>query len=152
MKVVFTTGTNGGITLNAVETFRLIGAISRQATTDVNQEVSRYGLDNNLFLYLLRIIENDGITQSDLVNVAHVDKTTLSRALTKLEFLGYIEKKSHPQNKNFKQLFATQKGTGLYNTLFTIENNYVTKALANLSPAELLNLTKALETIQLNLK
>ena len=46
--------------------FRQMGFISRQAMMKMNQEASNYGLDNNLFLLLIRIVENEGMTQSQL--------------------------------------------------------------------------------------
>lgn len=123
--------------MNNTELFRIIGSISRKATTDVNQAVKSYGLDNNLFLYLMRIVENVGITQSDLVKLIKVDKTTLSRALSKLESLKYIKKKPNDENKNFNELYPTQKAKELYKVLHDIENQYIGKALANLTPLEL---------------
>jgi hypothetical protein len=35
--------------MNDIALFRLIGSISRQATTDMNQYAAAYQLDNNLF-------------------------------------------------------------------------------------------------------
>ena len=46
--------------------FRQMGFISRQAMMRMNQEASQYGLDNNLFLILTRIVEHPAIHQSQL--------------------------------------------------------------------------------------
>lgn len=73
--------------------FRQMGFISRQAMMKMNQEASNYGLDNNLFLLLIRIVENEGMTQSQLAEMVQIDKTTLSRSLQKLEDRGLIIKK-----------------------------------------------------------
>ncbi|CZQ96913.1 MarR family winged helix-turn-helix transcriptional regulator [Trichococcus ilyis] len=116
--------------------FRLMGTISRQATTDINQKVAQYGLDNNLFLYLMRIVENEGISQVDLVNTVRVDKTTLSRALKKLETNGFIRKVTNPVNRKFNQLYPTDKAKNTYRTLYSLEKKYISKALVNLSTDE----------------
>ena len=68
--------------------FRQMGFISRQAMMKMNQKASNYGLDNNLFLLLIRIVENEGLSQSQLAELVQIDKTTLSRSLGKLEDRG----------------------------------------------------------------
>ncbi len=141
----------GGEVLNDIDLFRLIGAISRKATTDVNQAVKQYGLDNNLFIYLTRIVENEGITQYDLVNLVKVDKTTLSRALMKLERLDYLFKITSTTNRNYKELYPTQKAKEIYNNLFELENRYANTAIANLTPLERVELRKSLMKISVSL-
>lgn len=137
----------GGITLNEIDLFRMIGSISRKATTDLNQAVKKYGLDNNLFIYLARIVESEGITQYDLTGLTKVDKTTLSRALIKLERLDYIIKITSPTNKNYKEIYPTQKAKNIYHILFDLESSYVNAALVNLTPTERVELIKYLKKI-----
>ncbi|HEX5350957.1 MAG TPA: MarR family transcriptional regulator [Trichococcus sp.] len=127
--------------------FRLMGSLSRQATTDINQKVTQYGLDNNLFLYLMRIVENEGISQVDLVNKVRVDKTTLSRALKKLENKGFIMKTTNPANKKFNQLFSTDEAKDIYRTLYSLEQDYIARALEKLDAAEKISLGKLLTKI-----
>ncbi|KXT81691.1 Transcriptional regulator, MarR family [Streptococcus sp. DD11] len=73
--------------------FRQMGLISRQAMLKMNQQARSCGLDNNLFLLLTRIVENEGLSQSRLAEMVQIDKTTLSRSLGKLEERGLIVKK-----------------------------------------------------------
>jgi len=127
--------------------FRLMGSISRQATTDINQKVAQYGLDNNLFLYLMRIVEQEGISQVELVNKVRVDKTTLSRALKKLESNGFILRTTNPANKKFNQLFPTDKGKAAYKILSWLEQDYIAKAVGKLDAAEKLALGNLLKKI-----
>ncbi|MGX7197987.1 MarR family winged helix-turn-helix transcriptional regulator [Enterococcus olivae] len=131
--------------------FRLIGSISRKATTDMNQLAASYQLDNNLFLYLIRIVENQGISQAELVNLMNVDKTTLSRALKKLEQEDYLLKKSNPENKRFNQLFPTEKTKELYTILSKLEQQYIQTALVSLDHSEKEVLQQLLNKINLSL-
>lgn len=128
-------------------TFRLLGSIARKATTNMNQAVSQYQLDNNLFLYLMRIVEHEGITQSELVKLVQVDKTTLSRALAKLAKVGYITRIQTSENRNYKQLFATPKAQKIYPQLSQLEDSYVNEQLYQLSRAERANLETLLGKI-----
>ncbi|WP_338344238.1 MarR family winged helix-turn-helix transcriptional regulator [Fructobacillus evanidus] len=124
-----------------------MGSISRRATKEMNLAASQYQLENNLFLYLIRIVEHEGLTQSDLAELIQVDKTTLSRALKKLDDRGYIDKVTDAQNKNYKQLYPTQKARGRYEVLAKLERQYIKERLATLSGAELASLNKILNKI-----
>lgn len=126
--------------MNNVDIFRLIGAISRKATTDMNQQMSVFYLENNLFLYLNRIIENEGITQSALADTVKIDKTTLNRSINKLEKNEFIYKKTNEINKKNKLLFPTKKALSIYPQLKKAEENYVEKALSVLTIDELTHL------------
>ncbi|CZQ85388.1 transcriptional regulator marr-type conserved site [Trichococcus palustris] len=136
--------------MNHTNLFRSIGSISRQATTEMNQQVVHFGLDNNLFIYLMRIVEKEGLSQSDLVEEARVDKTTLSRSIKKLEQLGYINKIADATNRKFKRLYATKKGKEVYPELAKLEESYVKNALQNLTSSEakeLINLLSKIDSI-----
>ncbi|MFC4760448.1 MarR family winged helix-turn-helix transcriptional regulator [Fructobacillus durionis] len=116
--------------------FRQMGAISRRAMMMMNHEVQEFGLANNLFLYLVRIVEHEGLTQSELATLIQIDKTTLSRALKKLEDRGYIEKVAGEKNRNFKQLYSTEQGKMIYQKVIQIEHDDVFDKLAALNSEE----------------
>ncbi|USS92245.1 MarR family transcriptional regulator [Fructobacillus americanaquae] len=137
----------GGLSVIELEVFRQMGSIARRATKEMNQAASQYQLENNLFLYLIRIVEHEGLTQSDLAELIQVDKTTLSRSLKKLDNQGYIDKVTAVQNKNYKQLYPTQKARDCYEVLAQLERQYIKKRLATLSASELTNLNKILNKI-----
>ncbi|URZ88127.1 MarR family winged helix-turn-helix transcriptional regulator [Floricoccus penangensis] len=133
--------------MDDIQLFRILGSISRKATTEMNGLVRDLGLDNNLFLYLLRIAENEGLNQVDLSNLLQIDKTTLSRGLKKLEILGYIEKRTDPENKKYKQLFTTIKGNEAAKAVANLESDYVNSSLKELNQADKNKLAKILSNI-----
>lgn len=138
--------------MNDIALFRLMGSISRQATTDMNQDAAAYQLDNNLFLYLIRIVENEGISHSELAQLVKIDKTTLSRALKKLEIENYLIRKTNPMNKKFNQLFPTQKATEIYQTLRALESHYIQQALQHLTMEEKQLLNQLLKKINVSMQ
>ena len=115
--------------------FRQMGIISRQAMMNMNHEASQYNLDNNLFLILIRIVEHEGLNQSQLSHMVKIDKTTLSRSLRKLEEKGFITKKVNSQNKKFKELFPTTKA-------------YIQTVMKDLTSSELFQLEAILNKIE----
>ncbi|WP_288846488.1 MarR family winged helix-turn-helix transcriptional regulator [uncultured Fructobacillus sp.] len=137
----------GSLSVIELEVFRQMGSVSRRATKEMNLAASQYQLENNLFLYLIRIVEHEGLTQSDLAELIQVDKTTLSRSLKKLNDRGYIDKVTDAQNKNYKQLYPTQKARDRYEVLAKLERQYIKGRLATLSATELTDLNKILNKI-----
>ena len=128
--------------------FRQMGFISRQAMMRMNQEASQYGLDNNLFLILTRIVEHPAIHQSQLAELVQIDKTTLSRSLRKLEERGLIVKKTKAQNKKFKELYPTTSALKVYDKLIGFEDRYIQTKLHQLTSSELFQLEHILSKIQ----
>ena len=127
--------------------FRQMGFISRQAMMKMNQKASNYSLDNNLFLLLIRIVENEGLSQSQLAELVQIDKTTLSRSLGKLEDRGLIIKKTKAQNKKFKELYPSSQALKLYDQLIGFENTSASQALQQLTSSELFQLQNILAKI-----
>ncbi|WP_148880928.1 MarR family winged helix-turn-helix transcriptional regulator [Streptococcus sp. Marseille-P7376] len=133
--------------MNYRQLFRQMGAISRQAMMKMNQEASQYGLDNNLFLILTRIVEHPAIHQSQLAELVQIDKTTLSRSLRKLEERGLIVKKTKAQNKKFKELYPTTSALKVYDKLIGFEDRYIQTKLHQLTSSELFQLQNILDKI-----
>ena len=105
------------------EVLREIGVIARALDSISNIEFKEYNLTKGQYLYLVRIFENPGIIQEELADMIKVDKTTLSRALKKLELNGFIIKKSDEKNKKNKKLYTTKKGDEVYQFIKR-ENDY----------------------------
>lgn len=128
--------------------FRQMGIISRQATMNMNHEASQYNLDNNLFLILIRIVEHEGLNQSQLSHMVKIDKTTLSRSLRKLEDKGFITKKVNSKNKKFKELFPTTQALQIYDRLIGFETIYIQSVMKNLTSSEFFQLEAILNKIE----
>ncbi|MDO4666934.1 MAG: MarR family transcriptional regulator [Streptococcus sp.] len=135
--------------MNHRQLFRQMGTISRQAMIKMNQKANAYDLDNNLFLILIRIVENPGLNQTQLAQLIQIDKTTLSRSLQKLEKKELIYKKTNLENKKFKDLFPSQEALKLYDILIGFEDSYIQSVLKQLSSTELAQLQTILEKINL---
>jgi len=100
-----------------------------------------------LFLLLIRIVENEGLSQSQLAEMVQIDKTTLSRSLRKLEERGLIVKKTKAQNKKFKELYPTTSALKVYDKLIGFEDRYIQTKLHQLTSSELFQLQNILDKI-----
>lgn len=96
------------------EILREIGMIARALDSISNIEFKELDLTKGQYLYVVRICENPGIIQEQLLDMIKVDRSTATRALQKLETNGFIEKKDDPHNRKNKKLFSTEKGETVY--------------------------------------
>lgn len=130
---------------------RDIGIISRALDSISNIEFKELDLAKGQFVYLVRICEHPGIIQEKLAEMIKIDRTTASRAITKLENNGFIEKRSGEDNQKNKRLFPTEKGREIYPFIMR-ENEYSNKvALQGFTEEEVDELAKALEKVKDNI-
>ncbi|MCB7112662.1 MarR family transcriptional regulator, partial [Agathobacter rectalis] len=61
-----------------------------------NAEFKKLDLARGQFVYLVRIYEHPGIIARDLAKLILMDKTTIARAVAKLEKNGLIVRRSDP--------------------------------------------------------
>jgi len=96
------------------EILREVGMIARALDSISNIEFKEFDLTKGQYLYVVRICENPGIIQEQLLDMIKVDRSTATRALQKLEANGFIKKETDPDNKKNKKLFPTEKGETVY--------------------------------------
>lgn len=104
-----------------IPTLRLMGTLSRIVTNEGNQRFAKYGLNNNQFIYLIRICEQPGLFFSQLADQMKMDRTTNYRAVQNLIKKGYVIKQTHPENKKVRCLYPTSAGQALYSELHAYE-------------------------------
>ncbi|MEK6189542.1 MAG: MarR family transcriptional regulator [Carnobacterium alterfunditum] len=115
---------------------REIGMIARALDSISNIEFKELDLTKGQYLYVVRICENPGMIQEQLLDMIKVDRSTATRALQKLEKNGFIEKKDDPSNKKNKKLYPTEKGKAVYPIIIR-ENVYSNRvALQGFSKAD----------------
>lgn len=112
------------------EILREIGMIARALDSISNIEFKELDLTKGQYLYLVRIFENPGIIQEQLLELIKVDRSTATRAIQKLELNGFIEKKNAPDNKKINRLFPTEKGKDAY-PFIKRENEYSNRIALN---------------------
>ncbi|MBB1079381.1 MarR family transcriptional regulator [Limosilactobacillus sp. STM2_1] len=106
-----------------IDILREIGMIDRALDSIANIEFKQVDLARGQYLYVVRIYEHPGIISEQLSNLIKVDRTTIARAVKKLEKNGFIERKNDPENKKIKRLYVTEKGKSIYPFIIR-ENRY----------------------------
>lgn len=134
------------------EILREIGMIARALDSISNIEFKEIDLTKGQYLYLVRICENPGIIQEQLIELIKVDRSTAARAIQKLELSGFVLKKDDPGNKKIKRLFPTEKGKTAYPFIIRENEHSNLVALDGFSEEEAVLASTLLERIRKNIE
>lgn len=134
------------------EILREIGMIARALDSISNIEFKEYDLTKGQYLYLVRICENPGIIQEKLAEMIKVDRTTVSRAIKKLEKNGFIERREDKYNKKIKKIFPTMKGKNVYPNIKRENDHSNSVALAGFSESEVEIISQLLQRVRKNIE
>lgn len=132
--------------------FRSIGLIARVTATMGNQLFQADDLANNQFIYLLRITEQPGITQTELAAQLHVDPSTCLRTVRKLITSGYVQREVDATNKKRRPLIATTTGMAMKPALEAYEQHVLAVGTAGLSIGEKALLEELLAKVAQNMR
>ncbi|MFC6260662.1 MarR family winged helix-turn-helix transcriptional regulator [Levilactobacillus fujinensis] len=132
--------------------FRSIGLIARVTAIMGNQLFQADDLQNNQFIYLMRINETPGITQTELADQLHVDPSTCLRTVRKLIANAYVTRSTDAANKKRRPLQATAKGQAVYPALEKYEQQILAVGTQDLSAGEQALLEELLAKVARNMK
>lgn len=89
---------------------KYISAIYRHSQILVSARLRPFGIGSGQYIFLLTIAANEGISQKALSHQLVIDKTTTAKAVNKLEALGYVLRKTAPQDNRYNLLYLTSSG------------------------------------------
>lgn len=90
-----------------VPTAPLVSILYREHAKHINELVKKDNLSFGLHPLLVTIYFNEGISQEELANVFHLNESTVTRNLKKLDDKGFIERIPDKRRKRIK---VTEKG------------------------------------------
>lgn len=134
-----------------IDVLREVGMIERALDYLSNVEFKEIGLSNLQFLYVVRVYEHPGIIAEQLASLIKVDRTTLARAVQRLEKQGYIRREKDPLNKKIKHLYVTEKGKQIYPFIMRENTHSNDTALKDFSDQEAQQLHDYLVRVRQNI-
>lgn len=133
---------------NDFQIIRTIGAITRTIQIDSNQHFKELGLNNNLFIYIIRVCEEPGMFLGQLADAIQIDRTTSFRTVQKLVKLGYLELRKDEENQKIKRIFPSQKAMAIYPQLHDYEQTQSDLLLSQLDLEETQKLAQLLSKLK----
>lgn len=130
---------------------RDIGAIARTIQSLCDVSYKGLGLQKGQFVFLTRICENPGINQNRLSELVRVDKTTTTKAIQKLEALGYIDRTTDGEDGRARLLSPSPKAREIYDVLIADENDNLDVCLSGFRDEEIRLVSELLVRMRENL-
>ena len=131
---------------------RLIARIHRGIYHYVSGRLKNCDLDVGQFFFLRYILLHEGITQDQIARGILLDKATVSKGLKRLSDLGYVEKKTNPDDKREYRIFATDKARGFLPEIESIYKEVHNKLYRRLNAQQIEQLQSLLETVYQNVE
>ncbi|SFH27575.1 DNA-binding transcriptional regulator, MarR family [Desulfotomaculum arcticum] len=90
-----------------------ISTIHRYSMIYKSRNVIQYGVGAGQWEFLNVLYQKDGISQDELAHKLNMDKTTTTRAVQKLESLGFVRRQSSEEDRRINLLFLTKMSLGI---------------------------------------
>ena len=100
------------------------------------------------FIYIA--CETPGLSQDAIAKEQHLDKSTVARALCKLEQNGYVERKSNPKDNRELLIYPTEKALAIFTQVKRTAKAWAKNLTQNISKEEIEVFNSALERMHKN--
>jgi DNA-binding MarR family transcriptional regulator len=88
-------------------------ATMKKVEKHIAQELEKFGVSMAQSFVLFSLLENDGSTLSEIGALAHIENSSLTTMVDKLEKEGLVERSLFPQDRRVIKLFLTDAGRKL---------------------------------------
>jgi DNA-binding MarR family transcriptional regulator/rubredoxin len=112
-----------------------------------DESLARRNVTANQFVLLALLMEEDGISQQDLVLRASSDPSTIRAMLVLLEKKGLVARQAHTRDRRALSVTLTQKGRRAYQQMWAATQSVRRRLLAVLDPRESIFLVERLGRI-----
>ncbi|WP_461463098.1 MarR family winged helix-turn-helix transcriptional regulator [Methanobrevibacter sp.] len=127
-----------------IPTVPYVSIIYREHAKFLNDKLKDEDLSYGLYPLLINIYQYEGIIQEELAKIFHLNESTITRNLKKLEDKGFIERTS---NKRTKIIKTTPKGKHTAQKIMDYDMQWDNKIIEIIGQKEYLNLKDNLKMI-----
>lgn len=126
----------------------LLSKAYQRAWGIMREEIESYDLTPPQFGLLAFLWLQDGLTQVELSEKGQIDRTTVGGLIDRLEKLGLVERKPHPQDRRAYKIHLTSLGKSLEAPLSECADRSLSKFTQSLSHQEINELRRLLEILR----
>ncbi len=113
--------------------------------------LSELGLHVGQEMFLLRLCQEDGQTQSQLAGCMCVEPPTLSKMVQRMEVAGLVERRQDSEDARVSRVYLTERGRALEQPVLAIWRDLEKCTLSGLTETEQMLLRRLLLQIQTNI-
>lgn len=115
------------------ELIKWVSITDRFSKIYLNKKFEKLGINSSQHMFILKICENEGITQDKLFPLVYINKSNITRALAQLEKAGFITKEPNKKDKRTVKLYPTEKARKIYEDIIQIKGEWTDILINNLS-------------------
>jgi MarR family transcriptional regulator, transcriptional regulator for hemolysin len=130
---------------------QLVGQISRLYGVLLSQELASLGTSIGHLPVLLALINEPGLTQTDLARMAHIEQPTMAVTLQRMERDGLIERRPDKNDGRQSRVHLTAGVRRRANKILGLRAAAEEKALSDLSPRDRTQLVRLLGRVRTTL-
>jgi DNA-binding MarR family transcriptional regulator len=102
--------TKGEASMKRESVAKWIAVLHRQFQIYINRELKDYDINSSEYIFLVNLYEKDGVSQEQLSTNLYINKAATTRAIRRLENLGYVERIRDPYDNRAYLVKLTTKG------------------------------------------
>jgi MarR family transcriptional regulator, organic hydroperoxide resistance regulator len=114
----------------------LIARLAYQLNADLIEKLRLEGINIARWRILAVLAMGDGITISEIIDRAMMQQSALSRVLMTMEAEEYVRRVPRRDDGRYVDVFLTEKGRALFNSLDTVVRRRQNRLLQGFSPQE----------------
>jgi DNA-binding MarR family transcriptional regulator len=114
----------------------LVARLAYELNLDLIEKLRSEGINVTRWRILAVLAMGDGITIIEIIDRAMMQQSALSRALMNMEKEGYVRRVPRRDDARYVEVFLTDKGRALFNTLYAVVRRRQTGLLKGFSPTE----------------
>ncbi|HEX4673872.1 MAG TPA: MarR family transcriptional regulator [Steroidobacteraceae bacterium] len=114
----------------------LIARLAYQLNADLIEKLRLEGINLARWRILAVLAMGDGITISEIIDRAMMQQSALSRVLMTMEAEEYVRRVPRRDDGRYVDVFLTEKGRALFNSLDTVVRRRQNRLLKGFSPQE----------------
>jgi DNA-binding MarR family transcriptional regulator len=126
----------------------LLSKAYQRAWAIMRSEIETYDLTPPQFGLLAFLWQQDGLTQVELSEKGQIDRTTIGGLVDRLEKLGLVERRQHPQDRRAYKIHLTESGKGMEGPLSECADRTLKKLTRGLTQHEVSELRRMLEILR----
>jgi DNA-binding MarR family transcriptional regulator len=114
----------------------------------LREEIDQYELTPPQFGLLAFLWREDGQTQTELSENGQIDRTTIGGLIDRLEKIGLVERRPHPQDRRAYKIHLTSRGRELEGPLTECAQRTLARFTKDLSQQEVSELIRMLTILR----
>ncbi len=111
---------------------KFVSIIQRNTQKYYDSILEEYHIGGGQQFFLIRIHENNGISMYDLAKLGHFDKGTVTKAVRKLEELGYVTVQTDETDRRIRRLYVTKAAEHVIKQIYAVRERWKEALVAGL--------------------